>query len=259
MSTPEETDPVLVETGAGIMTITISRPQAKNAMTLAAAERIAAALDKLDSRDDLTVGIITGAGGTFCAGMDLKGFLRGERPSLPGRGFAGLTEKPPAKPLLAAVEGYALAGGCEITLACDMVVAARGAKFGVPEVKRGLAAAAGGLLRLPDRIGRNAAMELALTGDFLGAQRAYELGLVNRVTDDGGALDGAREFAAKIAANGPMAVRASKQVMVESPSWAPAEKFAKQWEILDPVFASEDAQEGSRAFAEKRAPDWKGK
>lgn len=255
----DSAESVLVEAAGGVMVITINRPGAKNAMTLEAAEKIAAALDDLDSRDDLTVGIITGAGGTFCAGMDLKGFLRGERPSLPGRGFAGLTEKPPAKPLLAAVEGYALAGGCEITLACDMVVAAKGAKFGVPEVKRGLAAAAGGLLRLPDRIGLNAAMELALTGDFLPAQRAYELGLVNRVTEDGQALAGARELAAKIAANGPLAVRASKQVMVESPAWAPDEKFAKQWEILDPVFSSEDAQEGSRAFAEKRAPNWKGK
>jgi enoyl-CoA hydratase len=256
---PGEADSVLVETGDGVMVITINRPRAKNAMTLEAAERIAAALDDLDSRDDLTVGIITGAGGTFCAGMDLKGFLRGERPSPPGRGFAGLTEAPPAKPLLAAVEGYALAGGCEITLACDIVVAGRGAKFGIPEVKRGLAAAAGGLLRLPDRIGLNAAMELALTGDFLGAQRAYELGLVNRVTDDGQALAVARELAAKIAANGPLAVRGSKQVMLEAPSWPPAERFQKQWEILDPVFASEDAKEGSRAFAEKRAPNWRGK
>lgn len=255
----ESAEPVLVEAADGVMVITINRPEAKNAMTLEAAQKIAAALDDLDSRDDLTVGIITGAGGTFCAGMDLKGFLRGERPSIPGRGFGGLTEKPPAKPLLAAVEGYALAGGCEVVLACDMVVAARGAKFGIPEAKRGLAAAAGGLLRLPDRIGQNAAMELALTGDFFSATRAYELGLVNRLTDDGAALDGARELAAKIAANGPLAVRASKQVIMESPSWASHEKFARQREILDPVFSSEDAQEGSRAFAEKRAPNWKGK
>ena len=255
----EPTDSVLVESGDGVMVITINRPGAKNAMTLEAAERIAAALDELDTRDDLVVGIITGAGGTFCAGMDLKGFLRGERPSLPGRGFAGLTEAPPAKPLLAAVEGYALAGGCEIVLACDLVVAARGAKLGIPEVKRGLAAAAGGLLRLPERLGPNVAMELALTGDFLDTQRAYELGLVNRITDDGEALAGARELARKIAANGPMAVRASKQVITESPSWPAAERFQRQWKILDPVFASEDAQEGSRAFAEKRAPNWKGK
>lgn len=254
---PEATEPVLVEASDGVMVITINRPSARNAVTAAVAEGVAAALDDLESRDDLVVGIITGAGGTFCAGMDLKGFLRGERPSLPGRGFAGLTEAPPAKPLLAAVEGYALAGGCEVALACDMVVAARGAKFGIPEVKRGLAAAAGGLLRLPERIGPNVAMELALTGDFLGAERAWELGLVNRLTDDGEALAGARELAKAIAANGPLAVRASKRVITESRSWPAAERFRRQREILDPVFTSEDAQEGARAFAEKRAPQWK--
>jgi enoyl-CoA hydratase len=255
----EEADPVLVESGDGVMVITINRPGAKNAVTAAVAQHIAAALDELDRRDDLVVGIITGAGGTFCAGMDLKGFLRGERPSLPGRGFAGLTEAPPAKPLLAAVEGYALAGGCEVALACDMVVAARGAKFGVPEAKRGLAAAAGGLLRLPERIPPNVAMELALTGDFLPAERAHALGLVNRLTDDGAALDGARELARAIAANGPLAVRASKRVITESPSWPVAERWERQREILDPIFTSQDAQEGARAFAEKRAPNWQGK
>jgi enoyl-CoA hydratase len=255
----EEADTVLVESGDGVMLITINRPKAKNAVTAAVAERVAAALDELDRRDDLVVGIITGAGGTFCAGMDLKGFLRGERPSLPGRGFAGLTEAPPAKPLLAAVEGYALAGGCEVVLACDMVVAARGAKFGVPEAKRGLAAAAGGLLRLQERIPPNVAMELALTGDFLPAERAHELGLVNRLTDDGGALDGARELARAIAANGPLAVRASKRVIVESPSWPTAERWERQRKILDPIFTSQDAQEGARAFAEKRPPNWQGK
>lgn len=255
----EETDPVLVEAGDGIIVITINRPKARNAVNAAVAESVAAALDELDKRDDLVVGIITGAGGTFCAGMDLKGFLRGESPSIEGRGFAGLTEAPPAKPLLAAVEGYALAGGCEVALACDMVVAARGAKFGVPEAKRGLAAAAGGLLRLPERIPRNVAMELALTGDFLPAERAHDLGLVNRLTDDGGALDGARELARSIAANGPLAVRASKRVIVESPGWPAAERWRRQGEILGPIFVSQDAQEGARAFAEKRAPNWQGK
>ena len=253
----DSTDPVLVETADGIMVITINRPEARNAVNAAVAEGVGAALDDLDARDDLVVGIITGAGGTFCAGMDLKGFLRGERPTLPGRGFAGLTEAPPAKPLIAAVEGYALAGGCEIVLACDMVVAARGATFGVPEAKRGLAAAAGGLLRLPERIPRGIAMELALTGGSLPAERARDLGLVNRLTDDGGALDGARELAGEIAANGPLAVRASKRVIVESPAWPAGERWKRQQEILDPIFTSRDAQEGARAFAEKRAPHWK--
>jgi enoyl-CoA hydratase len=248
-----------VESGDGVMVITINRPKAKNAVNPAVAKGVAAALDELDKRDDLTVGIITGAGGTFCAGMDLKAFLRGEAPSIPGLGFAGLTEAPPAKPLIAAVEGYALAGGCEVVLASDLVVAARGAKFGIPEVKRGLAAAAGGLLRLPERIPANVAMELALTGDFLSAERAQALGLVNRLTEDGGALAGARELAAAIAANGPLAVRASKRVIVEAPTWPAGERWQRQGEILGPIFTSHDAMEGAAAFAEKRTPNWQGK
>lgn len=241
------------------MVITINRPEARNAVTAAVAEGIAGALDDLAARDDLAVGIITGAGGTFCAGMDLKGFLRGERPTVPGRGFAGITEAPPAKPFIAAVEGYALAGGCEVVLACDMVVAARGATFGIPEVKRGLAAAVGGLLRLQERLPRGVAMELALTGGFLPAPRAYELGLVNRLADDGAALAAARELAGEIAANGPLAVRASKRVITGSPSWPEADRWKRQREILDPVFTSQDAQEGARAFAEKRPPRWLGR
>jgi len=250
---------VIVATEGGVMVITLNRPEAKNAVTLAVSEGVAAALDELDARDDLTVGVITGAGGTFCAGMDLKGFLRGERPSIPGRGFAGITEAPPAKPMIAAVEGYALAGGCEIVLACDMVTAGRGAKLGIPEVKRGLVAAAGGLMRLPERIPQNVAMELALTGDFLDAPRAAEIGLVNRVVDDGTALDAALELAGRIAANGPLAVRASKQIVVESRGWPPAERWERQGALIGPVFSSEDAQEGARAFAEKRAPRWQGR
>jgi enoyl-CoA hydratase len=248
---------VVVTAEQGVMIITIDRPHAKNAVTLAVAEGVAAALDELDARDDLAVGIITGAGGTFCAGMDLKAFLRGERPSLPGRGFAGITEAPPATPLIAAVEGYALAGGCEIVLACDMVTAGRGARFGIPEAKRGLVAAAGGLLRLPERIPRAIAMELALTGGFLDAPRAYDLGLINRLTNDGSALDEALELAHTIAANGPLATRASKRVIVESRGWPVEERFARQREIIEPVMTSEDAREGARAFAEKRRPHWR--
>jgi enoyl-CoA hydratase len=256
MTTESDSAPVLVAAADGVMVITINRPAARNAVNAAVAKDIAAALDDFDQRDDLVAGIITGADGTFCAGMDLKGFLRGERPALPGRGFAGITEAPPAKPFIAAVEGYALAGGCEIVLACDMVVAARGAKFGIPEAKRGLVAAAGGLFRLPERIPPNIAMELALTGDFLPAGRAYDLGLVNRLTDDGAALAGAREIARAIAANGPLAVRASKRVITESPSWPVAQRWERQRDIIDPIFTSEDAKEGARAFAEKRAPVW---
>lgn len=249
---------VLTSEEDGILVVTINRPEAKNAMTKAAAEGIAAAMDRLDSDDNLRVGILTGAGGTFCSGMDLKGFLRGESPSIEGRGFGGIVQKPPEKPLIAAVEGYALAGGLELMIACDLVVASTGAKFGIPEVKRGLVAAAGGVMMLPDQIPERIAMELALTGDFIDAARAYELGLINRITD-GEALAAAKELAASIVANGPLAVRVSKQVIKQSRGWPMDERYTRQTQFIAPVFVSEDAREGAAAFAEKRAPNWKGK
>ena len=251
-------DEVLTSEEDGILVVTINRPEAKNAMTKAAAEGIAAAMDRLDSDDDLRVGILTGAGGTFCSGMDLKGFLRGESPVVEGRGFGGVVQAPPQKPLIAAVDGYALAGGLELMIACDLVVANSGAKFGIPEVKRGLVAAAGGVMMLPDQIPERIAMELALTGDFVGAGRAYELGLINRVTD-GFALDAAKELAASIVANGPLAVKVSKQIVRESRAWPMDERYERQTQLIAPVFVSEDAREGAAAFAEKRAPNWKGK
>lgn len=253
------TSEVLVTQEDGVQIITINRPEARNAMTLAAATAIAAALDELDDRADLRIGILTGAGGTFCAGMDLKGFLRGERPSLPGRGFGGLTRKPPRKPLIAAVEGYALAGGFELVLACDLVVAAESAQFGVPEVKRGLAATAGGLVRLPRQLPYRIALELALTGDMFPAKRAYEYGLINRLTPTGEALAEARRLAQTIAANGPLSVAASKRVIVESQDWSSEEVWDRQAALTEHVFTSADAREGSAAFAEKRKPVWQGK
>ena len=249
---------LLTQEDDGILTITINRPEAKNAMSAAAAKGIAAALDRLDSEDHLRVAILTGAGGTFCSGMDLKGFLRGERPSIEGRGFGGLVEAPPKKPLIAAVEGYALAGGLELMIACDLVVANSGAKFGIPEAKRGLVAAAGGVMYLPDLIPQKVAMELAMTGEFIDAARAYELGLINRVTD-GAALDGAMELARTINDNGPLAVRKSKEVIVKSRGWAIEDRWKNQTEILSGVFTSADAREGAAAFAEKRKPNWTGK
>ena len=252
------TDEVLTSEEDGILIVTINRPDAKNAMTKAAAEAIAAAMDRLDNDDSLRVGILTGAGGTFCSGMDLKGFLRGESPSVEGRGFGGVVQAPPKKPLIAAVEGYALAGGLELMIACDLVVAHAKSKFGIPEVKRGLVAAAGGVMMLPDQIPERIAMELALTGDFIDAARAYELGLINRVTEDS-ALDGAKELAASIVANGPLAVRVSKAVIKESRGWPMDERYKRQTQLIAPVFVSEDAREGAAAFAEKRAPNWKGK
>ncbi len=243
----------------GVMIVTLNRPKAKNSINKAVAVAIAAAMDELDSNNDIRAAILTGADNTFCAGMDLKAFVSGEMPVVKGKGFAGLCEQPPQKPLIAAVEGYALAGGCELALSCDLIVVADNAKFGIPEAKRGLAAAAGGLMRLPRQIPYRVAMELALTGDFIDAQRAYELGLVNRVVPAGSSLEGAKALAATIAANGPMAVLASKRVIRESQDWSSEEMFKKQGAIVDPVFTSEDAIEGSKAFAEKRAPNWQGK
>ncbi|MDB4943707.1 MAG: enoyl-CoA hydratase [Labilithrix sp.] len=241
-----------------VLLVTINRPHARNAINRAVAEGIARAMDQLDGDPSLVIGILTGAGGTFSAGMDLKAFLGGERPHVPGRGFAGLVEAPPKKPLLAAVEGYALAGGFEIVLACDLVVAAEDAKLGLPETKRGLVAGAGGLLRLPSRLPPNVALEWILTGDFYPATEAHRHGLVNVLTPKGGALDGARELARKIAANGPLAVAASKAIVAGARSWPPGEQFARQRAIVDEVLGSADAKEGARAFAEKRPPSWSG-
>ncbi len=250
---------VLVDVTDGIMTVTLNRPEAKNAANRAVAVGVAAAMDQLDSDDSIRVAILTGAGGTFCAGMDLKAFVTGEMPMVEGRGFAGLTEATPRKPLIAAIEGYALAGGMELAISCDLIVAADNAKFGIPEVKRGLAAAAGGLMKLPRQIPSRLAMELAITGDFITSQRAYEIGLVNQIVPAGTALAAAKALAAKIAANGPLAVAVSKQVIQESADWSSEEMWKKQQDLVMPIFGSEDAMEGSIAFAEKRAPNWKGK
>jgi len=251
-------DEVLVDVDGGVAVVTINRPKARNAVNGAVAQGVAAALDEFDERKDVSAIVITGAGGTFCAGMDLKGFLTGENPMAGGRGFGGITQKPPAKPVIAAVEGYALAGGCEIALACDMIVASSEAKFGIPEVKRSLVAGAGGLLRLPKRIPYHIAMEMALTGDHYPAARMAELGLVNRLTEPGEALATAKELALRIAENGPLALLATKRVIVESADWSSDEAFEKQGEIINPVFGSKDAAEGATAFAEKRKPVWKG-
>ena len=251
-------EPVLTEVSDGVAVITINRPEARNAVNGAVAQGMAAAIDGLDARADVRVLILTGAGGTFSAGMDLKAFLTGETPNVPGRGFGGLVQQPPSKPVIAAVEGYALAGGFELVLACDLVVASAEAKFGLPEVKRGLVAGAGGLLRLPARIPYHLAMEIALTGDHFSAAHLQAAGLVNTVVPAGQALAGARELAARIAQNAPLALAATKRVVVESRDWDSAVAFERQGEIIMPVFTSKDAMEGAAAFAEKRAPNWRG-
>ena len=252
-------DVVLIEKTGPVLVITLNRPEAKNAMNRELAVAVSAAIDQLEGDPSLVVGILTGAGNTFCAGMDLKAFLKGERPIIEGRGFAGITEAPPKKPLIAAVEGYALAGGCELALACDLVVASEKANFGLTEVKRGLVAGAGGLLRLHQRIPRQIAMEYVLTGKYLPGPEAAKWGLVNRLTPEGGALAGARELAAEIAQNAPLSILMSKRIIVESGTWTPGTEWDRQRGLVSEVNSSADAKEGAAAFAEKRAPKWTGK
>lgn len=249
---------ILTERRQRVLIITINRPEARNAVNAAVAEGIADALDTLDADGELSLGIVTGAGSGFCAGMDLKAFVTGKRPWAGDRGFAGIAQRSADKPLIAAIEGFAVAGGLEIALACDLIVAARGAKLGIPEVKRSLVAAGGGLLRLPQVLPRNIANEMALTGDPILAERGYELGMVNRLAEPGSALEVALELADAITPNGPLGLIGSKRILRESADWPVSEFFERQEAISGPIFASEDAREGATAFSEKRAPVWRG-
>jgi enoyl-CoA hydratase len=252
-------DAVLRERQDNVLVVTIDRPDARNAINLAVAEGIAGALDELDGDAELRAGVITGAGGYFSAGMDLKAFVAGERPYVAERGFAGIVQGPPRKPLIAAIEGFAVGGGLEVALACDLIVAARGARLGIPEVKRGLTASGGGLIRLPRRLPYHVAMEMALTGEPIPAERGADVGLVNRLAEPGEALPVALELAGVIAENGPLALEASKRVIAGSLDWPEAEAWERQGEIVGPVLTSEDAREGATAFAEKRPPVWRGR
>jgi enoyl-CoA hydratase len=253
-------DLVKVEIIEQIQIITVNRPDARNAVNYETAHELAKAFDELDANDNVTIGVLTGAGNTFCSGMDLKAFaLNGQRPLVEGRGFAGLCERPPKKPMIAAVEGYALAGGFEMALSCDLIVAADNASFGLPEVKRGIVAGAGGMLKLPSRIPYHIAMEAVLTGEMLPATRAHAYGLVNRLVEPGKALEAALELARIIAANGPLAVQTAKKIVTESRDWRQADMFDLQRPRVAHIFASADAKEGATAFAEKRKPVWRGK
>lgn len=239
------------------LVITIDRPHARNAIDLPTAEGIAAALDRLDEDLTLTVGIVTGAGGGFSAGMDLKAFAAtGQKPRVGDRGFAGIVRRSSPKPLIAAVEGFAIAGGFEIALACDMLVAARGSRMGIPEVTLGLVAAGGALRRLPRRLPHNVVAELALTGQLISAERLYELGVVNALTDPGDALPGALDIASRIALNAPLALEATKAVLEAQYDWTEDTFWDRQSVITEPVLDSADAAEGARAFVERRPARW---
>jgi enoyl-CoA hydratase len=250
---------VLTERRDNILLITLNRPEARNAVNGDLAQGVADALDELDDTQELQVGVLTGAGKGFSAGMDLKAFVSGQRPWVGDRGFAGIVQRASRKPLIAAIEGFAVAGGFEIALACDLIVASKGAKLGIPEVKRSLVAAGGALLRLPQRLPYGIAMEMALTGDPMPAERLHDLGVVNRLAEPGGAVDAAIELAAQITPNAPLALIASKEILQKQYDWTQEEFWAKQGEIAGPVMTSQDAQEGAKAFAEKREPVWQGK
>jgi enoyl-CoA hydratase len=241
-----------------VLVITLNRPEAKNAFNAELSRALSAALDHLDDDPQLRVGVLTGAGGTFCAGMDLKALLKGEVSATEKRGGFGIMTLPPNKPLIAAIEGYAVAGGLELALCCDLLIATDAAKFGLPEVKRGLVAVGGGLFRLPRRIPYHLVMELALTGDLYPASRLLELGLLSRVVPAGTALEASLELAERIATNAPLALAATKQILSQAHAWSDAEAWPAQRALARPALKSNDAREGARAFAEKRPPVWRG-
>ena len=249
---------VLVARRRATLVITINRPDQRNAINAAVSAALAEAFAELDESSELSVAVIHGAGRSFCAGMDLKAFARGERTSVDRRGFAGLVEAPPVKPVIAAVEGWALGGGFEIVLACDLAVAGASARFGLPEVKRGLAARGGGAFRLPRRVPYALAMEVLLTGEPLDAVRAERFGLINRIVPDGQALNTALDLAKVIARNAPLSIAATKRVVVQSADWPVGREFEMQRVYLDPIFASDDAREGAAAFRDRREPTWRG-
>jgi len=246
---------IVTETHGRVRLITLNRPEARNAVNSALGQALVASIEELDADDGLTAGVLTGAGGGFSAGMDLKAFAS----EGPPKGFNQFLQNGSKKPLIAAVEGFALAGGLEIALTCDLIVAASDVKLGLPEVNKGLFAAGGGLFRLPGRVPYGVAMEMALTSDPIMAEQAHALGLVSRLSDPGKAAEVALDLATRIARNAPLAVAASKQIMRQTRGLTEEDAWAVQGPLLGKVFTSEDAKEGPRAFAEKREPKWTGR
>ncbi len=250
-----ENNAVLTEKRDRVLLITLNRPDAMNSINGDLSHGLMAAIESLNADSDLTAGVLTGAGRGFCAGMDLKAFARGEDIGP----FMKFIKSGAEKPLIGAVEGFALAGGLELALTCDLLVAAEGVKLGIPEVGVGLYAAAGGLLRLPSRVGFSKAMEMAITADPITAEEAYNYGLVARLTEKGGAVEGALALAERVAQNAPLAVAASKKIIEATTQGLTEEElWALNTELQIPVFTSNDAREGPVAFAEKRPPNWTG-
>lgn len=255
---PARDDILLTEVRGHVLVLTLNRPEAKNAFNAALSHALSDALDRFEDDPALRVAVLTGAGGAFSAGMDLKALLKGEQSATAKRGGFGVMSLPPNKPMIAAIEGYAVAGGLELALCCDMIVATESSKLGLPEVKRGLVAVGGGLFRLPARIPYHVVMELALTGELFPAQRFLELGLLSRVVKPGEALSAALELAERIATNAPLSLSATKQIIRQAANWSEAEAWSEQRRLARTALKSQDAKEGARAFAEKRAPVWRG-
>lgn len=255
----DDTPVLLTEIRGHVLVITLNRPHAKNSFNAAMSQALSDTLDAYDEDPHLRAAVLTGAGGSFSAGMDLKALLKGERSASKKRGGFGIMTLPPNKPLIAAIEGHAVAGGLELALCCDLIVAADNAKMGLPEVRRGLVAVGGGLFRLPRRIPYHTVMELALTGESQPASRMQALGLVTEIAPAGKVLDAAVSLGERVAKNAPLALAATKRIIREGVTWDEEGAWKTQRDIARTALKSEDAKEGPRAFAEKRAPNWQGK
>ncbi|WP_020122037.1 crotonase/enoyl-CoA hydratase family protein [Streptomyces canus] len=255
-----DADPtVILDVRGDVLIVSINRPEVLNAIDQSTAELLAHAFTRLDEDDTVRVGVLSGGPKAFSTGADLHAVAAGQSPMVPGRGFGGLTERPPRKPLIAAIEGYALGGGFEMALACDLIVASRTAQLGLPEVTRGLIASAGGLLRLPTKLPHSVAMRMALTGERLTGERMSDLHLVSELVDPGCALESAVALAARIAKNAPLSVQASKHLVNAAVNGMTDDLLGLQAELQARLLTSRDVAEGIAAFKERRPPRWQGR